>query len=190
MSDTTLIELKTFISDKASHDQLKYWCKLQGIRPIVKARIAHVSIAESERIQEMIALVSSGMTPKEAARKLGNTKEEAGHLVTAPTSPVLQELKEIREAMLAMAQEVKASREENRALRSEVLSLQKCLEYKKPEAAAMVPQRESPISSESQDRRADPREGSPAKSDFWKELQKVSAWLEGVVSPFVQVFKG
>lgn len=105
-------------------------------------------------------------------------------------SPIKEEISELKKAVLVMAEKMQMMVEENRALRSEVLTLQKSLEYKKPEPTKTDTKQESLISSESQSRRTDPREGFPAKSDFWKELQKVSAWLEGVASPFVQVFRG
>lgn len=82
-------------------------------------------------------------------------------------------MESIEKALLAMAEKmtamVESNRvliEENRSLRQEILSLQKCLEYKKPEPAHSATGEESLNSSPSPGLGADPREGhEPARSE-------------------------
>ena len=91
----------------------------------------------------------------------------------------------MEKAMLTLAEQMKAMVEENRALRSEVSTLQKALEYKVPEMPAS-------------DRRADPREviPTPAKKEpsFFQSvnhnLSEIQSWLQGVFSPFTEILKG
>lgn len=174
MSDNLSLELKSLISDKATHDQLKYWCKLLGVRPVVKARIAHITVAENEKLREMIVLISSGVTPKEAVRRLGSVKEESGHLVTWSPDLVSSELSELKKAVLSMAEKMNVIIEENRALRSEVSSLQKCLEYRKPEPSTHTAVSESLITT----RKEEPprRSAPPIRTATLNPARSLSLW--------------
>lgn len=85
------------------------------------------------------------------------------------TSPIKDKITDLKKAVLAMAEQMKA-------LRSEVSALQKCLEYKKSDTNMQNLEKKSVISSEFQDVRADRRENvSPGveKMAWWKLL-----WFE------------
>ena len=71
MTDTIMIKL-TDVTESATVDQLKYWCKLLDIQPKIISRAAHVTTEQCEMIKKMADLISQGVKPKEAAGLLVN----------------------------------------------------------------------------------------------------------------------
>jgi len=62
----------TDVTESATVDQLKYWCKLLDIQPKIISRAAHVTAEQCEMIKKMADLISQGVKPKEAAGLLVN----------------------------------------------------------------------------------------------------------------------
>ncbi len=71
MTDTIMIKL-TDVTESATVDQLKYWCKLLDIQPKIISRAAHVTTEQCETIKRMADLINQGVKPKEAAGLLVN----------------------------------------------------------------------------------------------------------------------
>jgi len=71
MTDTIMIKL-TDVTESATVDQLKYWCKLLDVQPKIISRAAHVTTEQCEMIKKMADLISQGVKPKEAAGLLVN----------------------------------------------------------------------------------------------------------------------
>lgn len=66
MTDNIMIRLND-ITEVATIDQVKYWCKLLDIQPKIVARAAHVTSEQCETIKKMADLIEQGVKPKEAA---------------------------------------------------------------------------------------------------------------------------
>lgn len=132
MNDHVLIPLKDLVTEEVSHDRLKYWVKLLEIRPQITNHIAFLTPEESSQIKTLASMVSQGVSPKSAAKKI------KGDLFSVTLPAKLQpsgEVAELKGLLLLFADEIKRSREENTALvakldrlSSEVFSLRFLLE--------------------------------------------------------------
>lgn len=190
------------------------------------AKLLEVSMTTVYKKARKLKARLEGMTTKEkgviffSAEAVEVIRQE---ITTAPKESVLSSvpaplvdpalvasrLEGLEKAVMLLVESNKVILEENRALRSEVLNLQKALEYKKPEPAATHLPKEKVNPSGLHDRRADPREGvthpalkqelknypiGPARHDqetgFMRELREVQEWLSGLFSPFTELFQG
>ena len=69
MPEKIMIRLSD-ITEGATVDQVKYWCKLLDIQPVIISRAAHVSIDQCDLIKKMAGMVEQGMRPRDAASML------------------------------------------------------------------------------------------------------------------------
>jgi len=72
MTDRIMIRLND-VTEAATIDQVKYWCKLLEIQPTIISRAAHVTAEQCEVIKKMADLTGQGIRPGEAAAMLVNT---------------------------------------------------------------------------------------------------------------------
>ena len=180
MNDQILIPLKDLVTKEVSHDRLKYWVKLLEIRPQVTNHIALITPEESSQIKTLASMVSQGVSPKSAAKKI------KGDLSTVTLPAKVNpsgEVTELKGLLLLFADEIKKSREENTALvgkidrlSSEVASLRGFL----LPAGGLAPK----VSSLQVNR--EPTFGE----SFSRNMKEVQSWLQGVVAPFVEPFRG
>jgi len=56
MTDRIMIRLNE-ITESATIDQIKYWCKLLDIQPEIISRAAHVTVEQCEIIKKMSDLI-------------------------------------------------------------------------------------------------------------------------------------
>lgn len=108
-------------------DRARYWLKLLDVETVKNGNIRYVPNSAIDLLNNMTRFISNGMTPAEAAKKTRDEKpaETATIIPAGFSNPLFEELKEIRVAMLAMAQEVKFTREENRSMAATIDNLQK-----------------------------------------------------------------
>ncbi|NLI77706.1 MAG: hypothetical protein GX442_14885 [Candidatus Riflebacteria bacterium] len=110
----------------ATGDQVRYWLKLLGATTSREGRVSFVDQGTLDRLTMMAALVHEGIPPKDAADRVssgvGETvvcPEPVPADVAAPTLPSLavteDRLASLEKALLAMAEEMRRSREENAA---------------------------------------------------------------------------
>jgi len=69
MTEKIMIRLND-ITEGATIDQVKYWCKLLDIQPVIISRAAHVSSEQCELIKKMAGMVEQGIRPRDAASML------------------------------------------------------------------------------------------------------------------------
>ena len=69
MTEKIMIRLSD-ITEGATVDQVKYWCKLLDIQPVIISRAAHVSSDQCDLIKKMAGMVEQGMRPRDAASML------------------------------------------------------------------------------------------------------------------------
>lgn len=116
MADTIMIRLSE-VTDKASVDQLKYWCKLLKIKPKVISRSAHITNDEVALIHEMVQLIQAGKKPSEAAKTFSNKEVTVSPLEQNTGDPILHNrMDSLEKAVLIMAEQIQGLRKENRAL--------------------------------------------------------------------------
>ncbi len=111
----------------ATGDQVRYWLKLLGATTLREGRVSYVDQGTLDRLTMMAALIHEGIPPKEAAERVSSGTGETVvcpepmlDAQPAPTLPVPagvadDRLASLEKALLAMAEEMRRSREENAA---------------------------------------------------------------------------
>lgn len=164
-------------------DRARYWLKLLGVETVKSGNVRYVPNGSVDLLGNMARLVSGGMQPGEAAKKAKDETplEMFPAKVNDVPAPLLEEMKEIRAALMTLAQEVKASREENRALRSEVSNLQSRLEYRKPEPSPHTADSITRINTQKEKppARSAPKVSSQVELSLWESVQLYANDLSG-----------
>ncbi len=122
MAEKILVPLTSMAGPAATTNQLKYWAKLAGIKPVTHNRQAHITAQEAGILREVVRLVGEGKTPSAAVQSIYLPAEP---LVTVPTPQGLLRLESLERAVLTMADTMQLLVEENRFLRGEVANLGK-----------------------------------------------------------------
>ncbi len=71
MTEEIMIRL-TDVTEEATIDQVKYWCKLLEIQPVIISRAAHVNSDQCEMIKKMADMIKHGIRPRDASTALMN----------------------------------------------------------------------------------------------------------------------
>jgi len=136
MSEHILFRLKDIAKKTgATIPQIKYWLKLLGFVTVVRSRVAHVTQSQAMTIEQLATLIAEGCAPSEAVTQIGS--EHVSTAIISADDPMIRAtnwLEAMEHAMLEMAttfkngmsalhQEVTALRQENKGLRSQLLSL-------------------------------------------------------------------
>ncbi|EKD81528.1 MAG: hypothetical protein ACD_39C01767G0003 [uncultured bacterium] len=163
MTDTIMIKL-TDVTESATVDQLKYWCKLLDIQPKIISRAAHVTTEQCETIKRMAELINQGVKPKEAAGLLVNTA-----VTISPVSSGERE-QELVNRIESLEKAVMLLVEQNKRLTT-TIEMQNEVQNKKLEAIQMrlEPPKVVPVSVKIW-------EPAPKKAPRYSFLQKV--WYE------------
>lgn len=181
MAENILVALKTIVPGKATVDQLKYWCKLVGIKPKIVGRQGHVTPADAAVLREMARLVEEGQAPSVAAATVGNS------LMVKPIHCEVEEnhgkLSAIEKALLVVANEsvairaeIGTLRQENQALRWEIAGLRQESQASRSDVAMIRQLLTPPADQPSQVEpwkpkvRRDPLEGQPWYQRLWVSL--------------------
>lgn len=154
-------------------DRGRYWLKLLGVETVKKGNVRYVPNAAADLLGNMARLISNGMTPGEAAKKAKDETpfEIAPVKVSEVPGKDTARLEGIEKAMLAMAEQMKNMVEENRSLRSEILTMQKAIEYKQPEPIAPKVEPVKPITPTIQ------KTAAPIRAVIFEPTQRsVSSW--------------
>lgn len=69
MTEKIMIRLND-VTEGATIDQVKYWCKLLEIQPVIISRAAHVTSDQCEMIKKMAGMVEQGVRPRDASTML------------------------------------------------------------------------------------------------------------------------
>lgn len=69
MTEKIMVRLND-VTESATIDQVKYWCKLLDIQPSIISRAAHVTSEQCEMIKKMAGLIDQGVRPRDAATML------------------------------------------------------------------------------------------------------------------------
>ncbi len=169
MDQVNKIPLKDLASDQATPDQLRYWCRLLGIRPEVSGRIAYLTGDQATQVKRMAAAIAAGMSPRDAVTQIGTM----AFIIPAVAGPRHDDLRldSLEKAVLSMAgrvgelvEEIRMVRQENQALRGEIalarLALAPPIPVELPRK--VVPWSPNPI--------RDPAEGMPWWRVAWLSL--------------------
>jgi len=107
MADRIMIRLNE-ITESATVDQIKYWCKLLDIQPEIISRAAHVTAEECEILRKMAGLTDEGMRPGEAAAMLTNTAVTVSPVKQKESEPeLLQRIETLERAILLLVEQNK-----------------------------------------------------------------------------------
>jgi len=69
MTEKLMIRLSD-VTEWATIDQVKYWCKLLEIQPVIISRAAHVTSDQCEMVKKMAGMIEQGIRPRDAATML------------------------------------------------------------------------------------------------------------------------
>lgn len=117
------------VTSKATVDQIKYWCKLLGIRPVIISRASHVTATQCDLIKRMADLIEHGTRPRDAALMLEETA-----VTVSPDLCTLNKLQvETTERIDSLEKAVMLLVEQNKKL-AEKLDMQGELQNKKLES--------------------------------------------------------
>jgi len=163
MTEKIMIRL-TDITQDATVDQVKYWCKLLNIQPVIISRAAHVSGDQCDIIKRMAGLVGQGMRPRDAASMMVDTA------VTVSPEPVKEMNLEMAKRIDSLEKAVMLLVEQNKKLAA-TIEAQNEVQNKKLEA---IQYRLEPPKSET--RMFKPWESAPKKRPQFSHLQKF--WYE------------
>ena len=124
-----------------TQDRFRYLLRLFGtkIQSITKGKERFLLPPAMILLTEVIALITTGLTPKDAVSQI-TSKHEL--LVLAPENPIEksdERLKNMETALFMIAEEMKNSRQEILSLRSEVSSLRFQLAPPLPPAQKVIP---------------------------------------------------
>lgn len=107
MTDRIMIRLNE-ITDSATIDQIKYWCKLLDIQPEIISRAAHVTVEQCETIKKMADLIGQGIKPGEAAAMLVNTAVIVSPAKFKESDPeLLNRIESLEKAVLLLVEQNK-----------------------------------------------------------------------------------
>lgn len=94
------------VTETATVDQLKYWCKLLDIQPEVISRAAHVTVEQCETIKKMADLIGQGIKPGEAAGMLTNTAVSVSPVKYRESDPeLLNRIESLERAVLLLVEQ-------------------------------------------------------------------------------------
>jgi hypothetical protein len=107
MTEEVMIKLSE-VTETATVDQIKYWCKLLDIQPKIISRAAHVTIKQCEALKEMTKLISQGMKPGQAAETLTNKAVTTSPVKKLPDNPeLINRIESLEKAVLLLVEENK-----------------------------------------------------------------------------------
>ena len=107
MTDRIMIRLNE-ITDSATIDQIKYWCKLLDIQPEIISRAAHVTVEQCKTIKKMADLIGQGIKPGEAAAMLVNTAVIVSPVKFKESDPeLLNRIESLEKAVLLLVEQNK-----------------------------------------------------------------------------------
>jgi hypothetical protein len=115
----------------ATSDQVRYWLTLLGVKARREGRVSYIAQATIDMLTMVAALVHDGVSPKEAAHRVmtgGETIAQPSPVVASPPARVEDtnlagRMESMERALLAVVEELKASRQESAAIRAEVIAL-------------------------------------------------------------------
>lgn len=107
MTDRIMIRLNE-ITESATVDQIKYWCKLLDIQPAIISRAAHVTAEQCEIIKKMAGLIDQGTRPGEAAAMLTNTAVTISPVENKTSDPeLLNRIESLEKAVMLLVEQNK-----------------------------------------------------------------------------------
>lgn len=119
MTEKILVSLTSIAGPSSTLNQLKYWAKLAGIKPVTHNRQAHVSAQEAGTLREVVRLVGEGKAPSVAVQEICPRATPAAIVQNRQDDHRLDSLEH---AVLAIAAQVGKLVEENRSLRLALLA--------------------------------------------------------------------
>jgi len=119
MTDKILVSLTSIAGPSSTLNQLKYWAKLAGFKPVTHNRQAHVSAQEAGTLREVVRLVGEGKAPSIAVQEIC---PRAAPPALVQDRQYDHSFDSLERAVLAMAAQIGKLVEENRSLRLALLT--------------------------------------------------------------------
>gem|GEM_PF-1219918 len=153
-------------------DQARYWLTVLEIEPVKVGRVRHVSEDGAFQLVTMAKMVAEGKTPQQASAILKTApavKPEPLSPVHSENSQILAEVLEMKNVLIAVVGELKASRQESSLLRDQVGRL---VDENRSLRLALLPPPEATrkVIPWHPDQRPDPAEGMGILRRAWVEL--------------------
>lgn len=168
---------------KITDDQLRYWLKLAGFKPVKIARNLCLTAEMVGVMRQASELVSHGVTPSAAVKQIGRPGPEptdvpAVQVTPAPVdlSPLSGRLSLLEKGVLALCEQNACLVEANRSLLEEVAAIRAENAAMRSEFRAMLP---APV------QQAAPSFGDELRS----ATDEIKAFVAGIFSPFSAWFK-
>lgn len=109
---------------KIPTDKARYWFSLLKVEPTKQGNFRYVQNDQATLLERMATLVETGLTPREAARKVRESPTDIQPVQYHAIQPeVPARLKSMEQAILALVEKISGMGEEIKALRMENSSL-------------------------------------------------------------------